>query len=74
MSLYTTFGVLMGSATITIPSGNRLMREVGELTGAEPTPGSYLDVSASQPVQIFGFLADNSTQSITPFNATSTTP
>jgi hypothetical protein len=74
LSLYTTLGVPMGTATMTIPPGYRLMREIGELTGTEPLPGCYLRVSATQPVQMFGFLADNSTQSITPFNAASTTP
>ncbi len=74
LSLYTTLAVPMGTATIRIPPGYRLMREIGELTGAEPLPGSYLEVSATQPVQMFGFLADNSTQLITPFHAASTTP
>ena len=68
--LYSARHTLLGRATLPIPPGYRAMREFHELTGAAATPGSYAVVSASAPIQVFGFLADNAARTFTPFAAT----
>ena len=75
ISLYSGANTLMGTSVIAIPGGYRLMREVSELAqGAVPAPGSYLVVSASQPIQIFGFTGDNGAGTVMPFTASATRP
>jgi hypothetical protein len=70
VSLYSAANTLLGSSVRAIPSGYRLMREISELTqGATPGFGSYLVVTASQPIQVFGFTGDNSTGTVMPFTA-----
>jgi hypothetical protein len=68
-SLFTAFGKQLASVTIQIPSGYRLMRDVAELAGQAAAPGNYLLISASAPIQVFGFVGDNAAQTITPFPA-----
>lgn len=75
VALYSSSNVLLGSSTTNIPSGNRLMREISELiSGAAPTFGSYAVVTASSPIQVFGFVGDNSAGTVMPFTAVLTTP
>ncbi len=74
VSLYSPANQPLGSASVALPSGHRLMREISELTGVAPPAGSYVVVSAGQPIQVFGFLADNQTQVFTPFAATVAQP
>jgi hypothetical protein len=75
VSLYSSSNVLLGSSTLTLPSGNRLMREISELaSGAAPTSGSYVVVTADSPIQVFGFVGDNSAGTVTPFTAVLTHP
>jgi hypothetical protein len=75
VSLYSAAGTLMGTSVIAIPSGYRLMNEISELTqGAAPVPGSYLVVSASQPIQVFGFTGDIAAGTVVPFAAAVTKP
>lgn len=75
VSLYSSNNRLLGSSVTTVGSGYRLMREVSELTqGAAPVFGSYLVVTASQPVETFGFIGDDSAGTITPFPAVVTRP
>jgi hypothetical protein len=74
VTLFSPQGWRMGSSTIAIPSGYRLMRDVLELTGASPLPGSYVVVAAGEPIQMFGFLGDYNLQTITPFAPTSAKP
>jgi hypothetical protein len=46
------------------------MREISELTqGAAPTFGSYVVVTSSQPIQVFGFVGDNTAGTVSPFAA-----
>ncbi len=73
-TLYSSEGDQMGASTITIPSGYRLMREISELTGASVSPDSYVVIAADEPIQVFGFLGDDNSQTITPFAATSAKP
>ena len=73
VSLYSAGNSLLGSSVTTIPSGYRMMREISELTqGAAPVFGSYLVVTANQPIQAFGFTGDNSTGTVFPFTAVKT--
>jgi hypothetical protein len=75
VGLYSSTNVLLGSSTTQIPSGYRLMREISELAqGAAPGFGSYAVVTASQPIQVFGFTGDNSTGAVVPFTAVLTRP
>jgi hypothetical protein len=75
VSLYSSTNVLLGSSAVTLPNGTRMVREISELTqGAAPAFGSYLMVTSSQPVQVFGFSGDNSTGTVTPFVPVLTRP
>lgn len=75
VSLYSASNVLLGSSTMTIPSGYRLTREISELSsGAAPTFGSYVVITAGTPIQVFGFVGDNSAGTVTPFTAVLTHP
>jgi hypothetical protein len=70
VSLYSSTNVLLGTSSMTLPSGTRMMREISELTqGSTPTFGSYGVVTSSQPIQVFGFTGDNATGTVTPFTA-----
>ena len=73
-TLFSSTGTPLGSSTIVIPFGNRLMRELSELTGATPTAGSYVTVSSDVPVEMFAFLGDNANQSVVPYVALSSQP
>jgi hypothetical protein len=73
-TLFSSTGAPLGSSTIVIPFGNRLMRELSELTGATPTAGSYVTVSSDVPVEMFAFLGDNANQSVVPYVALSSQP
>jgi len=75
MALYSSANTLLGSSSFTLPSGYRLMGETSELTlGAVPTAGSYLIVTSTQPVQVFGLVGDIGTGAVTPFTATLAQP
>ena len=75
VSLYSAAGALLGSSTTTLPSGYRMMRDIEELVeGASPSADSYLVVTASQPIQVFGFTGDYATGAVTPFTAIATRP
>lgn len=70
ISLHAPTGEVLGSSTVTLPSGYRVMQEISEMTqGAAPVLGSYAVVSSTQPIQVFGFYADESTGSVWPFIA-----
>jgi hypothetical protein len=73
-SLFSSGDSLLGSSTVVIPSGNRMMRDMSELTGVAPPQGSYVVVSSNAAVQMFGFLADNATQKVVPYVALSSQP
>ena len=70
-TLFSSSNVALGSSTMVIPSGTRIMRETSELTGAAPQPGSYLVVSSDLSVQIFGFEGDKVTGTVVPYVALS---
>lgn len=70
VSLYSPENIALGSSTLTLPSGYRLMQEISELTqGAIPVPGCYVVVTSTQPVQLLGFVGDNATGTVTPIAA-----
>jgi hypothetical protein len=73
-SLVSSDNVTLASATLSIPPGSRMMREISELTGRAPFPGSSVVVTADQPVQVFGYIADRLTGSFTPFAAAVANP
>jgi hypothetical protein len=73
-TLFSSSNVALGSSTMVIPSGNRIMRETSELAGCSPQPGSYLVVSSDTPVQMFGFEGDNVTAAVVPYVALSSQP
>jgi hypothetical protein len=75
VALYSASGGLLGSSVTALPGGYRMMRDMAELTqGAIAPAGSYLTVTASQPVQVFGFTGDYAVGAVTPFPAVSTRP
>ena len=73
-TLFTSQNAALGSSTVVIPGGSRLMRDVSELTGVVPPPGSYLVASSDSPVQMFGFLGDTFTGTVVPYGALSSQP
>ena len=75
VSLFSSSNVLLGSSTMTLPSGYRMTREISELaSGAAPSFGSYVTVTSATPIQMFGFIGDNSAGTVTPFTAVVTRP
>ena len=75
VSLCSAQNAVLGYSTITVPPGYRLMEETSELTGGVAPPfGSYLVVSSSAPVQTFGFIADGSQSTLSPFAAIAAQP
>jgi hypothetical protein len=69
VSLYSAQNVQVGSSTISVPPGYRFIAETTELTNVSVQAGNYLVVSSTQPVQGFGFIADESQSSFLPFGA-----
>ena len=69
VSQYSAQNVKVGSSTINVPAGYRFIAETSELTNASPQAGSYLVVTSTQPVQSFGFIADESQSTLLPFGA-----
>ena len=69
VSLYSAQNAPLGSTTINVPPGYRLMAETSEVTNTAPPFGSYVVVTSTQPVQSFGFIADESQSTILPFAA-----
>jgi hypothetical protein len=73
-TLFSSSNTALGSSTLIIPGGYRMMRDMSELVGVIPPPGSYVVVASDTPVQMFGFLGDNVTQTVVPYVALSTQP
>lgn len=74
-TLYSADGVPLGTSTVVVPSGYRMMRESSELAqGVTPLLGSYLTVAADHSIQMFGFLADDSLGTVLPVTALSSQP
>jgi hypothetical protein len=73
-TLFSSSDAALGSSTVVIPSGYHLMRDMEELSGVAPPPGSYLVASSDQPVQMFGFLGDTVTGTVVPYVALSSQP
>jgi hypothetical protein len=74
VSLFSAAGEPVSSATLPVPPGYRFMREVHELTGATAAAGDYMVVTASAPIQVFGYMADTISHTVTPFAATVAQP
>jgi hypothetical protein len=67
VALYSPANVLLGTSTVTLPSGYRLMQETSEWAqGVAPVFGSYAVVTATQPIQVFGFTGDSRSDAIFP--------
>src|SRR5215469_5897690 len=73
-TLFTLGNAPLGTSTIVIPPGNRIMHEMSELTGVTPPQGSYVVVSSDLPAQMFGFLGNNVTGTVVPYVALSSEP
>lgn len=74
-TLYSADGVPLGTSTVVVPSGYRMMRETSELVQSiAPPPGSYLTVAADHSIQMFGFLGDDSSGTVVPLTALSSQP
>jgi len=73
-TLFSSGNTSLGSSTMVIPSGYRMMRDMSELTGVVPPTGSYVVVSSDFPVQMFGFLGDSVTGTVVPYVALSSQP
>jgi hypothetical protein len=75
VALYSSANTLLGSSSLAVPSGYRLMLETSALAqGAVAGPGSYLVVASTQPVQVFGFVGDNAAGQVTPFTPVAAQP
>jgi len=70
-TLFSLSNAPLGSSTIVIPSSNRIMRDMSELTGVVPPQGSYVTVSSDVPVQMFGFVGNNVSGTVVPYVALS---
>lgn len=73
-TLFSSSNVSLGSSTVVIPNGYRMMRDMSELTGVVPPPGGYVVVASDLPVQMFGFLGDSVTGTVVPYVALSSQP
>jgi hypothetical protein len=73
-NLFSVSNVPLGGSTIVVPGGYRMMRDMSEVTGVAPPPGSYLAISSDAPVQTFGFLGDAATGTVLPYVALSSQP
>lgn len=67
VALYTADGTALGSSSLMLPSGYRIMAETSELAGAAPVAGSYVTVSSDQSIQVFGFVGDDAAGTVVPF-------
>jgi hypothetical protein len=74
VALYSPQNALVGSSTLSLPSGYRFIAETSELTDAAPQLGSYVVVSSTQPVESFGFIADGAQSTVLPFAALAAQP
>ena len=75
LTLYSSANAVLASVAIALPSGYNAIESTAEwLRGIAPPLGSYLVVSSSLPIEVFGFLGDNSAGTVTPFTATATQP
>jgi hypothetical protein len=75
VSLYSAQNALLGGSTVHVPPGYRFIEETSELTnGVAPVLGSYIVVSSTQPIQTFGFIADGSQSTLSPFAAIAAQP
>jgi hypothetical protein len=71
-ALFAIDNTPLGSSTIVFPPRNYLMKETSELAGGvAPPAGSYLVVSSDEPIQAFGFLADDAAGIVVPHVALS---
>ena len=59
----------LGQTTITLQSGQKITREVGEYFGLTLPVGAVVRMQASAPVELVPFLADTATGAFTPFAA-----
>lgn len=73
-TLFSAADAPLGNSTIVVPFGNRMMRDMFELTGVTPPQGSYVVVSSDVPVEMFGFLGDNVSGTVVPYVALSSQP
>jgi hypothetical protein len=73
-NLFSVSHDALGGSTIVIPSGYRMMRDMSEVTGVAPPPGSYLVISSDAPVQMFGFLGDDAAGTVVPYFALASQP
>jgi hypothetical protein len=73
-TLFSPSNAPLGSSTVVIPNGYRMMRETSELAGVAPPAGSYLVVSSDTPIQMFAFLGDTVTGTVVPYVALSSQP
>lgn len=73
-TLFSSSNTPLGSSTISVPSGYRMMRSMVELTGVAPPQGSYMVVSADTSVQMFAFVGDNVMGTVVPYFALSSLP
>jgi len=75
VALYSSSNALLGTSSFALPSGFRRVATIPEVAqGAIPGVGSYLVVSSTQPLQVFGFVGDNLSGTVVPFAAASARP
>jgi hypothetical protein len=73
-NLFSVANIPLGSSTIVVPGGYRMMRDVSEVMGVTPPSGSHLVISSDAPVQMFGFLGDAAAGTVLPYVALSSQP
>lgn len=65
-SLYSLLGAPLGTSTVTLAPGTRMLRETSELIGVNSPRASCLLVSSTSPVESVGLYADESTNAVYP--------
>lgn len=64
--LLSSAGALLGQQQVTVPSGSRYVREVGEIFGLTPPAGSVVNASSATGIQMLGLVGDETAGSVAP--------
>ncbi len=73
-TMLSSAGIPLGSSVAVVPGGNRMMRDMSEVTGVTPPNGASVVVASDSAVQMFAFLANTVTQTVVPYVPLSSQP
>jgi len=71
LASYTASNTLVDRATIDLPPGMKITRDILEWLTAQ---AAYLKVTANAPIQVFGLWGDTSSSTVLPFQPIASTP